>query len=353
MKSNKNATKVVYVEPVSYFSRKVRKEFKLGEFAESEELRKLKGAILGHAVGDALGVPVEFVGRETLDEFPVAEMSGFGAYSVPAGSWSDDTSMALATLDSLGKGRVDYEEIMTNFERWLFEGKYTPTGVTFDVGGTCRSAIFNHEEGNDALSCGLSSEYSNGNGSLMRIHPFVLYSYCNGLSLEECLKIVECGSLLTHAHHRSVLGCCIYACVVYKLLEVGKMSAIFQGLAQAKRLFEAHAELCHYSRVFDEDFASISREKIKSSGYVVDTLEAAFWCVMTTNDYKSCVLNAINLGSDTDTVGAIAGGIAGILYGYETIPSEWMRTLKRRKYIENMCERACKRWLEHNRTKDN
>ena len=153
---------------------------------------------------------------------------------------------------------------MTNFERWLFEGKYTPTGVTFDVGGTCRSAIFNHEEGNDALSCGLSSEYSNGNGSLMRIHPFVLYSYCNGLSLEECLKIVECGSLLTHAHHRSVLGCCIYACVVYKLLEVGKMSAIFQGLAQAKRLFEAHAELCHYSRVFDEDFASISREKSKA-----------------------------------------------------------------------------------------
>lgn len=347
-KSNNKGENIVYTEPVSYFPKEIRKACKLGEFAEGRELRALKGVMLGHAVGDALGVPVEFVGRKTLDEFPVDEMIGYGAHPVPAGSWSDDTSMALATLDSLKRGRVDFEEIMSNFERWMTVGEYTPTGVMFDIGGACRTAIRNHMQGKNALACGLDTEYSNGNGSLMRIHPFVLYAHCKGLSLDECLKLVDLGSSLTHAHPRSKLGCRIYAVLMYRLLDGGGVGSIRAGLAEAKMRFEKEAESVHYDRIFDKNFASLTREKIKSSGYIVDTLEAALWCVLTTKDYKSCVLRAVNLGEDTDSVTAIAGGIAGILYGYESIPKEWLSTLLRREYIEKLCESASKKWLKLN-----
>ena len=102
----------------------------------------------------------------------------------------------------------------------------------------------------------------------------------------------------------------------------------------------------HYGRIFKSDFASLDRNEIKSSGYVVDTLEAALWCLMTTNDYKSCVLKAVNLGEDTDTVAAVAGGLAGILYGYDSIPQEWKDTLIKRDYIEDLCKVACEAWFK-------
>ena len=92
----------------------------------------------------------------------------------------------------------------------------------------------------------------------------------------------------------------------------------------------------------------MTREEIKSSGYVVDTLEAAIWCLMTTNDYKSCVLKAVNLGNDTDTVAAVSGGLAGALYGYDDIPKEWLDTLKRRDYIEKMCVKSSEAWCKQN-----
>ena len=95
---------------------------------------------------------------------------------------------------------------------------------------------------------------------------------------------------------------------------------------------------------FSETFDDLPREAIKSSGYVVDTLEAALWCLLTTNTYCECVLKAVNLGGDTDTVAAVAGGLAGALYGYDTIPKEWLNTLKKRAYIEGMCERASEEW---------
>jgi ADP-ribosylglycohydrolase len=102
----------------------------------------------------------------------------------------------------------------------------------------------------------------------------------------------------------------------------------------------------YYSRIFESNFASLTRDEIKSTGYVVDTLEAALWCLMTTTDYKSCVLKAVNLGEDTDTVAAVAGGLAGALYGYDSIQKEWRDTLIKRDYIEELCKTACNNWLK-------
>ena len=123
-------------------------------------------------------------------------------------------------------------------------------------------------------------------------------------------------------------------------------SAVYLGLADARKVYENTEAFRHYKRILDENFKNTNRDDIKSSGYVVDTLEAAIWCLLTTDNYKDCVLKAVNLGEDTDTVAAIAGGMAGALYGYNSIPKEWLDTLMKREFIENMCTRAADTWIK-------
>lgn len=309
---------------------------------------KIKAVMLGHAVGDALGVPVEFCERNELAEKPVTDMVGYGTYPYPEGCWSDDTSMSLAALDSLASGKLDFDAIMVKFGEWYYDDEYTPTGEMFDVGNTCSYAIDNYFAYHKPIEkCGLTDEHSNGNGSLMRIHPFVLYVYANQMSVDEWLGVIVKASALTHAHDRSKIGCLIYTFVLMSLLKDKGKDGIEDGLKKAKRYLNACAEFTPYERIFNNDFATLPRDEIKSSGYVVDTLEAALWCLLTTASYRDCVLKAVNLGDDTDTVAAVACGLAGALYGYDAIPKEWLETLKRRDYIEAMCDRASSTWINN------
>lgn len=311
-----------------------------------KNLYLMKSVMIGHAVGDALGVPVEFASREELENAPVTDMEGYGTYPMPAGAWSDDTSMALAALDSLAKGRADWDEIMQNFGRWLSEDAYTPTGECFDAGRTCVSAILNYFKNKMPYNkCGESDERSNGNGSLMRIHPFVLYAsmtMLNGNSEDywSWMGFIKQASSLTHAHDRSVMGCIIYGYILTFLMREQSRESLIKGIEFAGKDLDYLPEFEHYKRIFAPDFDKLPTDEIKSSGYVVDTLEAALWCLLTTDNYKDCVLKAVNLGDDTDTVAAVAGGLAGALYGYDAIPEEWRNTLIKREYIEEMCERA-------------
>lgn len=305
----------------------------------------VKSVILGHAIADALGVPVEFCDRSEVDETPVTDMMGYGTYDYPEGSWSDDTSMSLCTLDSLTKGTINYDDIMSNFIKWLNDNEYTPTGEAFDVGRTCLKAIIVYAQTKNIETCGRTVEHSNGNGSLMRIHPMVLYLHTkNELSLHEKIDIIHKTSALTHAHDRSKIGCGIYAFVLWELLNNPVKESILSGLNKAKEYYKAYSELDKYSRIFDKTFILTKRNDISSSGYVVSTLEAALWCLLTTNSYSECVLKAVNLGDDTDTVAAVAGGLAGALYGLDTIPEKWINVLKRKDYIEELCEKALKSW---------
>ena len=307
-------------------------------------VNKIKSVILGHAVADALGVPAEFRSRAELDENPITDMVGYGTYNMPAGCWSDDTSMTLAALDSLASGRGDYDEIMQNFRRWYHSGEYTPTGVMFDVGGTCRQAILNYtRKHKKPLECGLTDAYSNGNGSLMRILPFVLYAVAAGYD-NFGLKMVSEASALTHAHERAKIGCVIYYILMFHLLADPCKRSMQIGLQESRRFCQEFPEAVHYQRLFEKNFPDLPGEQIRSTGYVVDTLEAAVWCVMTTDSYAECVLKAVNLGDDTDTIAAVAGGMAGALYGLNGIPKEWLAKLQRREWIEKMCERAADNW---------
>lgn len=311
-------------------------------------IEKIKAVMIGHAVGDAIGVPVEFCSREEIAKNPVTDMRGFGTYPVPAGAWSDDTSMSLCALDSLSKGVIDHDEIMDNFVRWASNDEFTPTGEMFDIGRTCLTAIRNFLEvdGRPALECGLTDERSNGNGSLMRIHPFALYAFVKGGTLGKSLDIIREGSIMTHAHPRTIYACGIYAMVFWEILKGADKAKVLSEIENSAVLFDGiyPEESDHFEWAFHKKLASKSADEISSSGYVVHTLEAALWCLLTTNSYKECVLKAVNLGEDTDTVAAVAGGLAGAMYGYDAIPEEWRNTLIRREYIEKMCERAYKAW---------
>lgn len=358
VEKSKKKNKVVYAEPAAYFPEDIRRKFHLGEFSEPKELTQIKAVMLGHAVADALGVPVEFSSRGELDKLPVTHMMGYGAYPVPEGSFSDDTSMSLAALDVLSQGRVDYDEIMRGFERWLASGEYTPTGEAFDVGRTCLEAIMKFARGNcGATECGSAAEYSNGNGSLMRIHPFALYLYFTGCADREHINVIHDASRITHAHERSLVGSGIYTFILWELLKSPTRESVIRGVKLARDYYKDYREISHYDRLINEicglgkddnagNSTELSREDIKSTGYIVDTLEAAIWSLLTTNDYKTCVLRAVNLGEDTDTVAAIAGGLAGALYGYYAIPDEWLSTLLKREYIEKLCHTAYNGWCK-------
>jgi ADP-ribosylglycohydrolase len=245
---------------------------------------------------------------------------------------------------------------MENFVAWVSRDEYTPTGEVFDMGRTCLTAIRNYlkTDGKPALECGLDEDFSNGNGSLMRIHPVAFYLYHKGYEISEALEIIHKVSSITHAHERSKVACGIYTLVLWELLKNPNKLSVYEGLKKVSDFYASSSEFEIYkNRLIDrignlETMSSnkaVERNEIRSTGYVVDTLEAAIWCVLTTKDYKECVLRAVNLGEDTDTVAAVAGGLAGVLYGYDAIPREWLGQIKKLDYIENMCEQAEKSWM--------
>jgi len=305
--------------------------------------------MMGVIVGDALGCPVQFMEREEItgrETGPVKGMESGGVYHMPEGTWTDDSSMALATLDSIRElGEVDLEDIMTSFADWYEEGEYTPFGEAFDMGNTCSLAIEKFEREKNPLTCGGTTERSNGNGSLMRIMPICLYAYDRRLSTEDAVTSVHEVSGLTHNHLRAKIACGLYYFCVWAILD-GKGSlkerlqkGLDEGFAYYEKDIINRVELAYYGRIRDiADFAKVSEEGIKSTGYVVDSLEAAIWSLIRTDSFKDCLLTAVNLGDDSDTVGAIAGGLAALYYGYEGIPEEWLAVIKRREWIEDLCE---------------
>ena len=170
--------------------------------------------IMGVVVGDALGCPVQFMHREEIldrPEGPVTGMESGGAYQMPEGTWTDDSSMTLASLDSIRRlGKADPEDIMEGFVRWYRKGDYTPFGKAFDMGNTCSLAIEKYEREHDIKTCGGTSGRSNGNGSLMRIMPVCLYVYERKLPVEDAVRTVHEISGLTHNHLRSKIACGLY-----------------------------------------------------------------------------------------------------------------------------------------------
>ena len=303
-------------------------------------MSKYIDAIIGHAVGDAMGVPTEFCLREKLLADPVKEMISSAKVGQPAGSWSDDTSMEIATIDSfIEKGKFDYFDIMSKWVGWIDHADYTAAGVTFDIGRTCLSAITRFYSGGEPLECGSKGFNDNGNGSLMRILPVALYSYTKKLNDKEIIKLTNEVSSLTHAHDISKLGCYIYVKYVIYLLEGLSKEEAYLKIQKEDYSSYGDEAIIVYDRILNNNIKEYSMSEINSSGYVVDTLECALWILLNAETYKDVILASTNIGQDTDTIGAIAGSMAGIIYGYDSIPKEWFEKLQRREYLEDLANK--------------
>lgn len=216
-------------------------------------IKIVKGAIFGLAVADALGVPVEFESREKLNKNPVNEMLGFGSHDVPKGTWSDDTSMALCTLNSIAqKGEIDLVDNILEFSKWAENGYMTPHGEMFDIGRTTLTSLRNYWDCKNVYTCGGKSEYDNGNGSLMRIIPVSLFNYLKNLSPKESIQNIHEVSALTHAHERSLIACGIYDFIVQELIKGSEKSSVKIALKKAEKYYADYQEIKHYKKLFDE-----------------------------------------------------------------------------------------------------
>jgi ADP-ribosylglycohydrolase len=303
--------------------------------------------MLGLVTGDALGVPVEFEDRETLKKNPVTDMIGYGTYKQPPGTWSDDSSLALCLADELTKG-FNLQNIADSFVKWLYDNHWTPHGEVFDVGNTTGAAIERLKDGYSPEESGIKNEKSNGNGALMRILPLLFYVRKNQNDLER-YEIISKVSAITHAHVRSALSCFYYLEFAGLLMESHHPDEAYKKtnerfLRLTDKLGIEAGEVAHFVRLTDGDIAKLPEEEIHSDTYVLYTLEASIWSVLTTENYKDAVLRAVNLGKDTDTTAAVTGGLAGLLYTAEGIPEHWVTQIARLEDVEALIERLTEKY---------
>lgn len=311
-------------------------------------------ALLGLAVADALGVPVEFRSRAELKNDPVTGMRAYGTYNQPAGTWSDDSSMAFCMAESIAKG-YDIEDVAQNFVSWKFESYWTPHGELFDIGNQTSSAInklrnmIAEGRGSEFTSLYSDDPMDNGNGSLMRCIPLLFL--ITGKPIEEQYRLIKEASALTHGHIRSAIACLFYLLIAEHIVngqekKAAYLSACEQVKAWMKDRNVAEEEKATFAKVLSGEIHLEQEENIESGGYVMHSLEASLWCFLRYGDYASAVLAAVNLGIDTDTTAAITGGLAGLYYGLDLIPDDWINTIARLEDIYELADRLEKAYAK-------
>ncbi|MBN1981545.1 MAG: ADP-ribosylglycohydrolase family protein [Chitinivibrionales bacterium] len=321
---------------------------------------KCKNALYGSILADAFGAQSERSGPNDRSLRGVKRMFGYGQPDHPKGTWSDDTSLILATMDSLCRG-YNLDDLAANFCDWLFHGAWTPYGYVMDVGLTTFTALENYQSKSKSIhDCGGETEDDNGNGSLMRILPAALFftkqmiapaetSPADATSetgaIETFLEKIHEVSSITHNHPRSKMGCGIYSLLVRNLLLSSEsdvlekedilLKTVTQAAAYYKKQKAYKTELTTYNRILSAKICTLRQEDISSSGYIVHTLETALWCFLHYETGRDIILQTATLGLDTDTASTASGGLAGLYYGLDDIDSEWISTLSKKEFIQS------------------
>ncbi|MCH5377054.1 MAG: ADP-ribosylglycohydrolase family protein [Planctomycetes bacterium] len=293
-----------------------------------------RGALIGLAVGDALGAPVEFQPPQSFME--VTDFGWGGPFGLEPGQWTDDTSMALALADSLAEAGWDLNDQARRYLAWYKHGKYSVTGHCFDIGFTTRRSLAQFESSGDARSSGDAAENASGNGSIMRLAPVpIRYADLFPDRIEELGRLAAESSLTTHASPQCLAASRYMALLLAGLIHgVPRDDLLDPDWPPLDKLREA--EPLH--REVEDIIAGSFREKeppvIQGSGYVIQCLEAALWAFHDAADFRQAVLRAVNLGDDADTTGAVCGQLAGACWGESGIPEEWREHLAGRELIE-------------------
>ena len=285
---------------------------------------RFTGCLLGLACGDAVGTTVEFKPRGSFE--PVTDMIGGGYFDLKAGQWTDDTSMALCIADSLVKmGCFDARDIMDRFCLWRSTGYRSSTGKCFDIGGVTAQALAKYYKDGNPYA-GSSKPNTAGNGCLMRLAPVPMFHCYDGAG--QIMKYSILSSKLTHNAKECLEAISFFSEMLWMAL----------GGCPKQMMLNTMKSMDYGSKgitsIAAQEYRDKSRDEIKGSGHVVESLEAALWCFDKTDSFKDAVLMAVNLGDDADTTGAIVGQLAGAFYGVGAIPKGWLKKLHLRKEIE-------------------
>jgi ADP-ribosylglycohydrolase len=299
-----------------------------------EAIDRYRGAMLGLAIGDALGTTLEFKRPGTFQQH--TEITGGGPFGLRAGEWTDDTSMALCLAESLIEaGCFDPVDQLRRYSRWYEHGRLSVNGKCFDIGNTVLDALRRFEQ-TGAPYCGSEDFWMAGNGSLMRLAPVPLFH-----AADRVVAIERSGesSRTTHQAPAAVDACRYYG---------GLIASAIAGATKHELLSERHAPVAGYwddnalVPEIDEIAAGSFKDReppdIKGVGFAVKSLEAALWAFHTTDNYRDGAIAAVNLGDDADTAGAIYGQLAGAHYGVDAIPREWLDVLAQRDLIEGFAD---------------
>ena len=294
---------------------------------QSDRLNRARGCLLGLACGDAVGTAAEFQPRKSFAE--LTDMIGGGPFKLLAGQWTDDTSMALCLATSLIENGFDLHDQMSRYVRWQTQGYLSSNGTCFDIGNATYDALDTFKRTGDALA-GSSSPDSAGNGSIMRLAPVpVFYLDTPELALDLC----EEQSRTTHQALECLMACRLLGEVLIRALQ-GKSKVDVLAPSQQTLFLSPGLQ-----SIADDQYKKKSREQIRGTGYVVQSLEAALWSFWSTDSFKECVLLAANLGDDADTTASIAGQIAGAHYGATGIPATWLEKLTMNLEIGELAEK--------------
>lgn len=305
---------------------------------------KILDVLFGVAVGDALGVPVEFKLRTHLRNYPLTDMTGYGTYNMPIGTFSDDSSLTFCLAEALTMPFA-LENVANNFVKWRYEKFWTARNLVFDIGIATNKAIENIKKGIAPTLAGGNDEMSNGNGSLMRILPIIFHE-----PKRNCFdkyEVIADVSAITHRHDLSKLACIYYCEFAYRLMKGQKLADVYTQMQTdfpkfCKEKDFGTKELPKFKRLLLGNIFEMEEKDIHSTGYVIHSLEASIWCLFKTNSYAEATLLAANLGEDSDTTAAITGGLAGLIYGYQSIPEKWLILLARNEDIKDLGERMAK-----------
>lgn len=299
----------------------------MGMSGKPDLLQRYRGAMLGLAVGDALGTSVEFCPRGSFT--PLTDMCGGGPFGLAAGAWTDDTSMALCLAESLlQRGGFDARDQMGRYMNWWQWGYLSSTGVCFDIGMTVQAALSRYAADGNPFA-GDTDPRSAGNGSIMRLAPVVLFYFPDQAQV---WKYSAQSSQTTHAAAEAVEAC--------QLLGMALMRALQgQDKAQILQLADLDWQQDSLRTLASAAYLHKSREQISGSGYVLQSLEAALWCFAHSRSYDEAVLLAANLGDDADTTAAVAGQLAGAYYGEEGINASWRARLHMGAEIRHYAQR--------------
>ena len=285
------------------------------------DLDRVRGCLLGLAVGDALGTTVEFKARGTFA--PLTDIVGGGPFGLAPGQWTDDTSMALCLATSLvEEGRFDPLDQMNRYCRWLEAGYLSSTGRCFDIGRTVVTALQRFRATGDPFAGSASPEPA-GNGSIMRLAPVPLACFPD---VEAAMRWAAESSRTTHAAGECVDACRLLAGIICRALAGERKDRVLTGAVG----FRGAPAIESIAR---GDYREFSVDDVRGTGYVVDSLRAALWSFWRTGTFEAAVLQAANLGDDADTTAAVCGQLAGAFYGEQGIPDRWLAKLAMREEI--------------------